>query len=116
RSIEAWDTKHLAALLELATRDGERAEIGERRYLQAFGLERASAKLAQLWEHLIERAAEDGAMSGVDERFLEQYLRAGTLSTRIRRALGTVLPARADLVRVYASLCDTLADGRPFDA
>src|SRR5690606_31413649 len=38
--IEDWNTKQLAALLGLATRDGERAEIGERQYLDAFGLGR----------------------------------------------------------------------------
>ena len=59
--------------------------------------------------------ARDGALSGIDERFLEQYLRAGTLSARIRLALGTVLPARSDFVRVYRALCDALADGRSFD-
>src|SRR5690606_21287016 len=114
-SLDRWDTKRLAALLDRAIRDGERAEIGERKYLEAFGLGRASATLARLWEHLIDQAAADGALSGVDERFLEHYLRAGTLSTRIRRALGSVLPGRADFVRVYRSLCDALEQGRAFD-
>jgi glutamate---cysteine ligase / carboxylate-amine ligase len=114
-SLGRWDTKQLAKLLELATRDGERAEIGERKYLEAFGLSRAGATLAELWEHLIDRAATDGALSGVDERCLEHYLRTGTLSSRIRRALGSVLPARSDFIRVYRALCDALADGRSFD-
>src|SRR5690606_5374306 len=108
-------TKRLAALLDRAIRDGERAEIGERRYLEAFGLGRASATLARLWEHLIDQAAAAGALSGVDERFLEHYLRAGTRARRIRRALGSVRPGRADFVRVYRSLCDALEQGRAFD-
>src|SRR5690606_6601269 len=114
-SLEGWDTRHLVGLLDHAIRDGERAEIGERRYLEAFGLGRSSATLAELWEHLIDRAAADGALEGSDERFLEHYLRCGTLSTRIRRALGTILPTRADFVRVYRALCDALAEGRSFD-
>src|SRR5690606_23982103 len=64
-SLDRWDTKRLAALLDRAIRDGERAEIGERKYLEAFGLGRASATLARLWEHLIDQAAADGALSGV---------------------------------------------------
>src|SRR5690606_381499 len=114
-SLERWETKRLAGLLDRVVRDGERAEIGERKYLEAFGLSRASATLAELWEHLIDRAAADGALEGVDERFLEQYLRAGTLATRIRRALGTIVPTRADFVRVYRSLCNALAENRSFD-
>ena len=114
-SIAQWDTRHLASLLDLTTRDAERAEIGERKFLAAFGLDQASATVAKLWEHLIDRAAADGALSGVEERFLEHYLRAGSLATRIRRALGSVLPRRSDFVRVYRALCDALADGRPFD-
>jgi len=114
-SLERWETKRLAGLLDRVVRDGERAEIGERKYLEAFGLSRASATLAELWEHLIDRAAADGALEGVDERFLEQYLRAGTLATRIRRVLGTIVPTRADFVRVYRSLCNALAENRSFD-
>jgi len=114
-SLERWDTKHLAGLLDRAIRDAERAEIGERKYLEAFGLNRSSATVAELWEHLIDRAAADGALAGTDERFLEQYLRSGTLATRIKRALGGILPTRADFVRVYRALCDALAEGRSFD-
>ena len=114
-SLERWETRRLAELLDRAIRDGEHAEIGERKYLEAFGLNRSSATLAKLWEHLFDRAAADGALEGIDERFLEQYLRAGTLSTRIRSALGSILPTRADFVRVYRELCDALADGRSFD-
>jgi len=115
-SLNAWETRRLARLLDRVVRDGEHAEIGERRYLEALGLPRGSAKVARVWEHLIDKAAADGALEGIDERFLENYLRGGTLSTRIRRALGTILPSRTDLKRVYRSLADALVDGRPFDA
>ncbi len=115
-SLTEWDTRQLARLLELTTRDAERAEIGERKYLEAFGLGQTSSTVAKLWDHLIDRAAADGAFVGVDARFLEHYLRAGSLSTRIRRALGSVLPTHGDFVRVYRSLCDALADGRSFEA
>src|SRR5690606_11120905 len=114
-SLERWETRRLAELLDLPIRDGEDAEIGERKYLEAFGLNRSSATLAKLWEHLIDRAAADGTLEGTDERFLEQYLRSGTLSTRIRSALGSILPTHGDFVRVYRALCDALAEGRSFD-
>jgi len=113
-AVQGWETGRLARLLELASRDAERTEVGERRYLEALGLIRGGARLEELWEHLIEHAAADGALDDADERVLEHYLRFGTLATRIRRALGGILPGRADFVRVYRQLCDALADGRPF--
>lgn len=115
-ALRRWETRSLAELFQRVTRDGERAEVGDRRYLQSLGLARGSATVARLWEHLIDKAAADGALTGVDERFLEAYLRGGTLSTRIRRALGTIAPLRADFTRVYDSLCAALAEGRPFTA
>src|SRR5690606_11495334 len=78
-------------------------------------LDRSGAAVAKLWERLIDRAAADGTLEGTDERFLEQYLRSGTLSTRIRSALGSILPTHGDFVRVYRALCDALAEGRSFD-
>ncbi len=112
-SIQAWPTEALARLLGLAERRAERAEVGESRYLRALGLRRASATVAELWEHLIEAAAERGAIGDEDGRMLEHYLRHGTLSTRIAAALGTN-PKRADFAAVYARLCDALAAGAPF--
>ncbi|HEX7080524.1 MAG TPA: glutamate-cysteine ligase family protein [Gammaproteobacteria bacterium] len=113
-SLQRWETRPLAQLLDRVTRDAEDAEIGDRRYLAALGLPRAGERLAKVWEHLIDTAAADGALGAADERVLEHYLRHGTLATRIRRALGTIVPSRADLERVYRDLCDALAAGRPF--
>lgn len=115
-ALQDWETRSLAELLERVTRDGEHAEVGDRRYLESLGFPRGTATVARLWEHLIDRAAANGALAGVDERFLEAYLRGGTLSTRIKNALGSIMPARGELMRVYRALCDALADGRPFTA
>lgn len=113
-SLRAWDTGRLAGLLTLVERDAEHTRIGDRSYLRTLGLPRGEARAARLWEHLIETAAADGALSGTDERFLEHYLREGTLSTRISKALITGAPTRAELARVYTRLCDALAAGRSF--
>lgn len=114
-AIEAWPTRDLARLLGLAERRAEQAEVGDGRYLRALGLHRAGATLGKLWEHLIEAAAGRGAVGEQDGRVLEQYLRHGTLATRLAKALGPA-PARADFRRVYGRLCDALATGTLFVA
>jgi gamma-glutamyl:cysteine ligase YbdK (ATP-grasp superfamily) len=113
RSTCAWPTRALARLLRLAERSAEQAEVGDSRYLEAFGMRRSFTTLAGLWEHLIESAAARGAIGERDGRILEHYLRRGTLATRIAEALGAE-PKRADLLRVYGRLCESLAAGTPF--
>jgi hypothetical protein len=112
-SLRAWATRDLAELLRLAERRAEDAEIVGSRYLHALGFRGSSATLKQLWEHLIDEAAERGAFDERAGRVLEHYLRQGTLSTRITKALGLV-PTHADFVRVYRALCESLAGGASF--
>ncbi|HEU4617997.1 MAG TPA: glutamate-cysteine ligase family protein [Gammaproteobacteria bacterium] len=112
-ALEAWPTRDLADLLRLTERRAEDAEIVGSRYLHALGFRGSSATLKKLWEHLIDEAARRGAFDERAGRMLEHYLRQGTLSTRIVKALG-LLPAHADFVRVYRALCDALAAGASF--
>jgi glutamate---cysteine ligase / carboxylate-amine ligase len=122
-SLKAWDTGELARLLALVEREAEAAEIGHGAYLRALGFPGGSATVARLWEHLFEAAAEHGTLDPGDGRLLEHYLRHGTLSTRISKALKTragtaalpvAPPTRQDFVRVYRRLCDCLASGTSF--
>src|SRR5690606_15460695 len=112
-ALRAWPTRDLADLLRLTERRAEGTEIVGSRYLHAFGFRGSSATLKQLWEHLIDEAAERGAFDERAGRILEHYLRQGTLSTRITKAIGLV-PTHADFVRVYRALCDSLAQGASF--
>jgi glutamate---cysteine ligase / carboxylate-amine ligase len=113
--LDGWSTMELAALLRVAEKDAERAEITQREYLAAFGFPGTSATLHRLWEHLIEHAAERGALDESAGRIAEHYLREGTLATRIVTALGRGSDRRA-LARVYGQLCDALASGTSFAA
>ncbi len=112
-SMQAWPTQDLARLLGLAEQRAERGEVGDGRYLRALGLRRTSATLAELWEHLIEAAADRGTVGEADGRMLEHYLRHGTLATRLAAALGPA-PKHPDFAAVYGRLCDALAAGTPF--
>ncbi len=111
--MNRWRTDELGRLLDLTARQGERAGIGDKRYLRAFGFHGGATELEGLWEHLIETVSARGAL-GVDTgRLLEHYLRHGTLATRIGKAVG-LFPTRAKLGRVYEQLCEALASGTPF--
>jgi hypothetical protein len=106
-------TAELGTLLDLAARQGEGLAIGDKPYLQAFGLRGSATELKGLWEHLIETVAARGSLAPDDARLLEHYLRHGTLATRISKAVG-LLPTRAKLARVYEELCEALAEAKPF--
>jgi glutamate---cysteine ligase / carboxylate-amine ligase len=113
KALDSWPTAELAQLLRLTERQAETTGIADRRYLRALGLNRGSADVKELWEHLIEASAARGAIDRDTGRLLEHYLRHGTLATRIAKAAG-LLPTRAKLTRVYEELCEALASGTPF--
>jgi hypothetical protein len=111
--MNRWRTERLAALLDLAARQGECAGVGETSYLRAFGYRGGATELRRLWEHLIETVSARGSLAADTGRLLEHYLRHGTLATRIAKAVG-LAPTHAALHEVYAQLCEALADGTPF--
>jgi gamma-glutamyl:cysteine ligase YbdK (ATP-grasp superfamily) len=111
--MNRWRTAELGKLFTLAAKQGERAGVGDRQYLAAFGLRSSGIELEGLWEHLIETVSARGSLDAATGRLLEHYLRHGTLATRIGAAVG-LLPTRARLARVYEQLCEALADSEPF--
>ncbi|HZF31769.1 MAG TPA: glutamate-cysteine ligase family protein [Gammaproteobacteria bacterium] len=113
KSLDKWPTEELGKLLGLTERQAETAGVGDRRYLRALGLDKSGAELKTLWEHLIETVSARGTLSRQHGRFLEHYLRHGSLATRINKAVG-LLPTHAKLRRVYEELCEALASGAPF--
>jgi hypothetical protein len=111
--MNGWRTAELGKLLHLAERRAEGLELGDRRYLGAFGFPGSATDLKGLWEHLIESVSALGSLDLATGRLLEHYLRHGTLATRIGKAVG-LLPSRAKLARVYEELSTALAAGEPF--
>ncbi len=99
-------TERLAYLLELATRDGERAVLDDAAYLRAFGLRRDRVTFGQLWAHLVERCspARDHAEP------LAVILRQGPLARRMLTHVGSV--DRARLEGLCRELASCLRDGR----
>ena len=93
------------ALLD-CIRDGERARIRHEPLLRALGTPESEIESGELWSRLAR------ATVGVDEA-LSVIFGRGTLSTRVRRALGAA-PDRGALRRVYAELADCLRYGRMF--
>ena len=111
--MNRWRTTQLGTLLDLAARRGEGAGIGDKQYLAAFGMRSSGTELKGLWEHLIESVSARGSLDAAAGRWLEHYLRHGTLATRISKAVG-LLPGRATLARVYEDLCEALAENTPY--
>lgn len=112
-TLRSWRTADLARYFDAAVAGAEATEIHDRRYLAALGFGTSEARVGSVWGALADRAATAGLLDLDVERALEHYLRHGTLASRITAALPRE-PVRADLARVYAQLCDCLAQGEPF--
>src|SRR5690606_507905 len=103
-------TEPMHALLLDVIRDGERATITHEPFLRAFGVSEARMTAGALWKRLHdELMPSDSGFAPA----LGVTLGQGTLSTRLRAALGPS-PSRGALYRVYARMCDCLRDGRMF--
>jgi hypothetical protein len=112
-ALQAWRTRDLARYYDGAVARAERTEVHDGNYLRALGMARSVAGIGQVWGHLAERVAAAGRLDAAVGRRIEHYLRHGTLATRIAAALPAE-PQRDDLYRIYRSLCECLAEGRPF--
>ena len=102
-------TESLEEIFLATVRDGESARIRDIGYARDLGWADSEPPSAgQLWSRLVEecdRELADGPLGVV--------LRAGTLSTRILRAVGSD-PTPDRIRTVYARLADCLAEGRMF--
>jgi hypothetical protein len=84
--------------------------IDDRQFLAQFGYSGGTAKVHDLWRHLIETAvAEFSPWRGPLTAILEQ----GPLASRILRATGKD-PSPDRLAAVYRELCTCLAEGKLF--
>jgi glutamate---cysteine ligase / carboxylate-amine ligase len=117
------DTDALNALLLATTRDADTAMISDRDYLDAFGIRARSATARDVWSHLVESVvAPDADFAGMWSKAMEVLLTEGPLARRIVRAVAGDRPGlsagaaldREQLYRVYARLCDCLAENRVF--
>lgn len=114
---QAWDTRHLSQLFDLAVAQGENAEINDAAYLRALGYTAAAATAKQVWAHLAERiAASARGLHPRDGRVMEHILSRGTLATRILRNLGHAAGEHRAQQNLYARLADCLAQQHLFDA
>ncbi len=104
--LRALTTESLHAVLLDTTRDAEHATVRDPGVLAALGATDRALSAGELWQALAERVCPGDAD-------VAELLGLGTLSTRIRRALGPG-PDRDRMRGVYARLCDCLAQGGLF--
>jgi len=109
-----WEVEPLERILLATIREGERARIGNRHYLELFGLDADDSTAGDLWRHLAGSPARGGLRMGEPVRAAaETILSEGPLARRILRALGRS-PSPDRIRKVYRELCDCLAGGRSF--
>jgi len=108
-------TNALAAILQNCMRDAEQTVLDNSDYLQLLGYPGPRCSAGELWEHLVERMAEDSDEDAARWRGpLQTILRKGTLARRILRAVDGD-HSRSRLDAVYRELSDCLQQGRMFE-
>jgi len=112
-SQKQMPTHRLRDLLIEISKDGEQAMIEDGEYLKHFGISDARITVQELWRHLVKTLR--GSDKELDRLMapLEIVLKHGSLSTRIRRALGSDFSHEA-LHNVYDQIADCLTEWRPF--
>ena len=109
-----WEVAPLARIFLDVIRDAESAIVRDRKYLAMFGLPNtASATAGDLWRHLLQQCAAGVDATGLLPDTAAAMLRAGSLSTRILKAMKGDF-RRERLRGVYQELCDCLARGKLF--
>lgn len=101
-------TSRLVSILGRCIERAEDALIDDADYLSALGRPGNACTAGELWRHLLGRSADGSCIP-----HLERISRAGTLASRIERALGA-FPSRERIASVYAELCECLAKGAAF--
>jgi len=111
---QEWEVGPLERILLATIRDGERARIQDRGYLELFGLRGEEADAGVLWRHLAESLAGHGPpMDPPVRSAADAILAEGPLARRILRALGRS-PSPKRIREVYRRLCGCLEEGTVF--
>ncbi|REL33446.1 glutamate--cysteine ligase [Rhodohalobacter sp. SW132] len=108
-----WSEEDLYDILMAVVKDGERAVISNREYLQLFGIDKAEMEAGDLWQFLYEQVKDSGDIDEESQHALKVIFRNGPLARRILNALPNDFQ-KQDLQRVYAQLCDALEAGEMF--
>jgi len=113
--LRRLETRWLAQLLARTTAEAERAEVDDREYLLALGLEGGTRCAGEVWRALVDRCVAPEPDASEHLATLEEILEEGCLSRRILRSVGEK-PTRGELTSGYRELCDCLREGRLFRA
>ncbi|HLJ12690.1 MAG TPA: glutamate-cysteine ligase family protein [Planctomycetaceae bacterium] len=100
----------LAEILLANIRDAERAEIGDRDYLDLFAYPGDSCTSGELWRHLLDSHPEIAGSASPWREPLRTIIDEGPLARRMVEALA----AGAELKSVYEELCKCLEGGTMF--
>ncbi len=108
-----WDERRLEKTLISVIRDAGAAMIDDAAFLRMFGIAEDRASAGEVWRRLYAELAP--ALTPDEAAALAIVLEQGSLAERIAQAVGPA-PSPDRLRRVYARLCDCLAQDVAFSA
>ncbi len=108
-----WSEDDLFNILMTVAKDGEKAQISSRKFLQLFGIDSHQMKAGELWQYLYEEVKDSGLIDHQSKDVLRIILHKGPLGRRILNALPADF-TRNDLKHIYGLLCDCLENEEMF--
>ncbi len=109
-----FDENNLAGILLKTIKDAEFTMIDDIEYLKVFGVN-SKISAGDLWKHIYNNISLDPDIIGSGElRNVETILNSGTLASRIKKVIGNDL-SRANLIKVYSRLVDSLIKNEMFE-
>jgi len=110
-----YDEKDLAEILLDTVKYGEESIIRNKEYLKVFGIKNKTEITAgNLWENIYTNLNNfDDVISMQEIKPAEVILEYGTLSTRIKKALGNNL-SKENIINVYKLLAESLSSNEMF--
>jgi carboxylate-amine ligase len=109
-----FDENNLAGILLKTIKNAEFTMIDDIEYLKAFGVN-SKISAGDLWKYIYNNISLDPDIIGSGElRNVETILNSGTLASRIKKVIGNDL-SRANLIKVYSRLADSLIKNEMFE-
>lgn len=108
-------TEKLANIFMSAVRDGDKAVVNDRAYLELFNFPDRRAQMQEIWEYLLESIPADNDILVFElKKTIDWIIQKGPLARRIKLAAGSNAK-RAYLREIYRQLCECLAGDRLFE-
>jgi glutamate---cysteine ligase / carboxylate-amine ligase len=110
---KSWHEDDLYTILMDVVKEGEKAEISSRDYLELFGVKEEHLSAGELCRHIFNRLCDEHQFQVESEKHLTLIFEEGPLARRMLNSLPTSF-TKNDLFNTWMRLCNCLRNDEPF--